>query len=103
MVPSTDQSVFLINLQFPTDYSIFRADGVVKQCEAVLKTRGEIQNLYVAVGGFGASSSNTAIIFTTMKPPGKRPVADWAEKFPIPLGLWVLSANLWNKFTQTPA
>ena len=87
MVPSTDQSVFLINLQFPTDYSIFRADGLVKQCEADLKTRGEIQNVYVAVGGFGASSSNTAIMFITLKDPGKRPVANWSENSP-PRGPW---------------
>jgi multidrug efflux pump subunit AcrB len=99
MVPSTDQSVFMINLQFPTDYSIFRADGLVKQCEAALKPRGEIQNMYVAIGGFGASSSNTAIIFTTLKPPGKRPVATWAEKFP-PSGPLAFISNLWNKFTK---
>jgi HAE1 family hydrophobic/amphiphilic exporter-1 len=99
MVPSTDQSVFTINLQLPVNYSIFRTDGVVKQCEAALKSRGEIQNLYAAVGGFGTSSSNTAIIFTTMKPPGERPIATWAEKFPTsgPLGFII---GLFNKFRQ---
>jgi multidrug efflux pump subunit AcrB len=99
MVPSTDQSVFLINLQLPTDYSIFRTDGIVKQCEAVLKPRGEIQNTYVAVGGFGSNSSNVAIMFITMKDPGKRPVADRAEKFAAsgPLGF---ISRVWDRFKK---
>ncbi|HTC20340.1 MAG TPA: efflux RND transporter permease subunit, partial [bacterium] len=99
MVPSTDQSVFMINLQLPVDYSIFRTDGVVKQCEAALKPRGEIQNLYVAVGGFGSTSSNTALIFTTMKPPGQRPVADRSEKFTAsgPLGF---ISRVWDRFQK---
>jgi len=99
MVPGTDQSVFLINLQLPTDYSIFRTDGVVKQCEAVLKDRGEIQNIYVAVGGFGSSASNTGIIFVTMKPIGKRPVATWAEKFP-PAGPLGFLSRLYDKLIK---
>jgi len=82
MVPATDQSVFLINLQLPLTYSIFKTDGVVKQCEEVLRKRGEIKNLYVAVGGFGGNAANTAIMFLTMKPPAERPVADRSEQIP---------------------
>jgi multidrug efflux pump subunit AcrB len=99
MVPSTDQSVFLINLQLPVDYSIFRTDGVVKQCEAALKGRGEIQNMYVAVGGFGATASNMGIIFVTMKPVGKRPVATWKEKFP-PSGVLGFVTRIFDKLIK---
>ncbi len=99
MVPSTDQSVFMINLQLPTDYSIFRTDSIVKQCEAILQKRGEIKNLYVAVGGFGSNASNVAIMFTTMKDPGERPVAAWAEKFP-PTGPLAFISRIFNKFTK---
>jgi len=81
MVPSTDQSVFLLNLQLPVDYSIERTDEVVKKCEAILNRRGEIKNLYVAVGGFAGNASNTAVMFITMKPEAERPAATWGEKF----------------------
>jgi multidrug efflux pump subunit AcrB len=81
MVPSTDQSVFILNMQLPVDYSIFRTDDIVKQCEALLNKRGEIKNLYVAVGGFGGNASNTAVMFITMKDEQNRPVASWDEKF----------------------
>jgi HAE1 family hydrophobic/amphiphilic exporter-1 len=73
-VPVTDQSVFIVNLKLPVQYSLSRTDGVVKQCEAALHDRGEIKNLYAAVGGFGTSATNTGILFVTMKPPGDRPV-----------------------------
>ncbi len=82
MVPATDQSVFLVNLQLPLDYSIFRTDAVVKKCEEALSKRGEIKNLYVAVGGFGGNAANTAIMFLTMKSPAERPVAEASEKIP---------------------
>ncbi len=80
MVPATDQSVFLINLQLPLTYSIFKTDAVVKQCEAALNKRSEIKNLYVAVGGFGGNAANTAVMFLTMKSPAERPVAAESEK-----------------------
>lgn len=99
MVPSTDQSVFLINLQLPLDYSIFKTDAVVKQCEAALNQRAEIKNLYVAVGGFGGNAANTAIMFLTMKDPAERPIADRKEKAPATGPLAFLS-NFFARFTQ---
>ena len=75
-VPVTDQSVFIVNMRLPIQYSLNRTDAIVRQCEAALHDRGEIKNLYVAVGGFGTSATNAAILFVTMKPPGDRPVVD---------------------------
>ena len=100
MVPSTDQSVFLLNMQLPVNYSIFRTDDITKQCEAILGKRGEIKNLYVAVGGFGGNASNTAIMFITMKPENERPVASWSEKFP-PTGPLGFLISLYRHF-ETP-
>src|SRR6185503_8317739 len=80
MVPSTDQSVFIINLKLPVDYSIQHTDEVTLQCETILRERKEIKNLYVAVGGFGGNAANTALMFLTMKPMKERPVADPKEK-----------------------
>jgi len=86
-VPSTDMGVFIINLKFPVQYSLDHTDGLVKQCEDALKTRGEVKNLYVAVGGFGGSSPNSGVIFITMKNPGDRPVVRPSEKAK-PNGPW---------------
>ncbi|HJT23275.1 MAG TPA: efflux RND transporter permease subunit, partial [bacterium] len=100
-VPSTDQSAFLINYQLPVSYSIFRTDDVIKQCEAALRSRGEIKNLYVAVGGFGGNASNTAIMFVTMKPQGDRPLADWSEKIPS-TGPLSFITNFFNRHFTKP-
>lgn len=82
MVPATDQSAFLINYQLPVNYSIFRTDEVIKQCEAILRQRDEIKNLYVAVGGFGGNAANTAIMFITLKSVPERPEAPDSEMIP---------------------
>jgi hydrophobe/amphiphile efflux-1 (HAE1) family protein len=80
LIPAYDQSCFIINLKLPVQYSIDHTDGIVKQCEAVLRQRGEVKHLYVAVGGFGGSSPNSGVIFLTMKDPKDRPYADIKEK-----------------------
>ena len=99
MVPATDQSVFLVNIQLPLTYSIFKTDALVKQCEAALKNRGEIRNLYVAVGGFGGNAANTAIMFLTMKSPADRPVADASEKIQ-PTGPLAFIQKFFAKFSK---
>jgi multidrug efflux pump subunit AcrB len=98
-IPATDQGAFIISLQLPLDYSIVRTDQVVQKCEALLSQRGEIKNLYVAVGGFGGNAANSAIMFVTMKSPSERPVASWSEKFP-PSGPLALVRRFFNLFTR---
>jgi HAE1 family hydrophobic/amphiphilic exporter-1 len=92
-VPSTDMSVFIVNLKFPVQYSLDHTDGLVKQCEAVLRQRGEIKNLYVAVGGFGGNSPNSGVMFITMKNPGDRPVVPPSDKQK-PTGPWAWATNI---------
>lgn len=94
-VPSTDMSVFIINLKFPVQYSLDHTDGLVKQCEDALKTRGEVKNIYVAVGGFGGSSPNSGVIFITMKKPGDRPVVKPSEKAK-PAGPWAWLISIYE-------
>lgn len=101
MVPSTDQSVFLINYQLPVDYSIFHTDDVIKKCEALMSQRKEVENMYVAVGGFSGNAANTAIMFITMKAPGDRPVVPWSEKIPSNGPLGFLS-NFFNRHFLKP-
>ncbi len=72
--PVQDQSVFIARLVLPVGSSLPYTDTQVKEAEAWFKTRPEIKQVYVAVGGFGggASDANTAVMFVTMHEKGKR-------------------------------
>jgi multidrug efflux pump subunit AcrB len=102
-VPSTDMGVFIVNLKLPVQYSLNHTDEVIRQCEQVLRSRGEVKNLYAAVGGLNISvgqsesvfSPNTASFFITMKDPGKRPVVPAAEK-EAASGMWAWLTNLYR-------
>jgi HAE1 family hydrophobic/amphiphilic exporter-1 len=54
---------------------------MVKKVEEWLKTREEIQNYFVAVGGLGGGDTNTAILFVTLKPPSERPKNEKGKPF----------------------
>jgi len=94
-VPDTDMSVFIINLNLPVQYSVEKTDGVVKICETMLHSRGEVKNVYAAVGGFGGTTSNVGNIFLTMKNPGDRPIVKPSEKDPA-LGPWAWAINIYR-------
>ena len=97
--PATDQSAFIVNMKFPVTYSLTHTDEIVKQCEAIIKTRGEVKHMYTPVGGFGGSAPNQAVIFLTMKEPGDRPkISDLSEKFK-PTGPLAFLNTLWQKMT----
>ena len=97
--PATDQSAFIVNMKFPVTYSLTHTDQIVKQCEAIIKTRGEVKHMYTPVGGFGGSAPNQAVIFLTMKEPGDRPkISDLSEKFK-PTGPLAFLNTLWQKMT----
>lgn len=72
--PAQDQSIFLVRVKTPVDSSISETDNFMKKAEAWMKSREEIKQYYVAVGGFNASAFNNAMVFVTMKEPGERPV-----------------------------
>lgn len=72
--PPQDQSVFLVRVKTPIDSSIWHTDDLLKKAEVYLKTRPEIRQFYVAVGGLQiAGSLNQAIVFVTMHKMGDRP------------------------------
>jgi hydrophobe/amphiphile efflux-1 (HAE1) family protein len=76
MVPSQDRSVLMVHLKTPVGSSIEFTDDLLKKCEAYFKTRGEVVRYFSALGGFGGGEVNSAIMFVTLKEPGKRPVAE---------------------------
>jgi HAE1 family hydrophobic/amphiphilic exporter-1 len=61
-------------LKTTVDASIQRTDDLLRKCEEVLKTSPELKQYYVAIGGFGGSAFNTAVMFITMKDPKDRPI-----------------------------
>jgi len=97
--PATDQSAFIINMKLPVTYSLAKTDQIVRQCEAVLKTRGEVKHIYAAVGGFGGTTPNQGIIFLTMKEPSARPAAPLSEKF-TPVGPLSFVSKIWERMTS---
>jgi HAE1 family hydrophobic/amphiphilic exporter-1 len=76
MSPAQDQSIFMGRLILPVGTSLAYTDAQTKKAEDVLRSRGEVKQVYVSVGGFGGgnSDSNIAMMFVTLKDPKDRPI-----------------------------
>lgn len=81
-LPPQDQSRFLITLYTKMGSSLNFTDKVFKKAEEFYKSRPEIANYYVAVGGFGGGLVNQGISFITMKEPAERPIVAPFQKRP---------------------
>lgn len=81
-VPPQDQSQFLVALQTPMGSSLDYTDGVFRKLEALLKTRPEVLNYYVAVGGFQGGLVNQGNMFVVLKEPSERGVMAPFKKRP---------------------
>lgn len=68
LVPLQDQGVFRIMVKTPVGSSIEYTDGVMRQVEAVVNARPEIDSMYAIVGDQG----NEARAFVAMKPRDQR-------------------------------
>jgi multidrug efflux pump len=75
LLPPQDQSRFLASIQTPLGSSLEFTDSVFLKAEAIMKTRPELDNYYVAVGGFGGGIVNQGNMFVVMKEYGDRPIA----------------------------
>ncbi|OGQ08639.1 MAG: acriflavin resistance protein [Deltaproteobacteria bacterium RIFCSPLOWO2_12_FULL_40_28] len=76
-VPSQDQGRLLIRLKTPLGSSLSFTDGVAQKAESIVSGLGSVAQYYVAVGGFGGSEVNTAMMFVTLKPRDERPKKGW--------------------------
>ncbi len=72
-VPPQDEGRFLVRIQTPIGSSMEFTDNVVKQAEAFLAGRPDVQQYYVAIGGFQGGEVNAAQLFITLQPFKKRP------------------------------
>jgi hydrophobe/amphiphile efflux-1 (HAE1) family protein len=71
-VPAQDQSMLMVRLQAAVGSSIQFTDQKLKEVEAILLKRPEVDSYFSSVGGFGGGQVNTAMLFLTLKPPQKR-------------------------------
>lgn len=71
-VPPQDQNSMFLLMKTKEGSSLDYTDSKVKDVEAYLKTRPEIERSFVAIGGFGGGESNSSIAFITLKDKKKR-------------------------------
>jgi hydrophobe/amphiphile efflux-1 (HAE1) family protein len=73
-VPVQDQSRLMVRLQTPVGSSLSFTDEKLKQLEALLASRPEVESYFSSLGGFGSSAVNTGVVFLTLKPPKQRSI-----------------------------
>jgi hydrophobe/amphiphile efflux-1 (HAE1) family protein len=74
LLPSQDQSTFIMSFKTPVGSSMDFTDAKIKQVEKFVLAQPDVLRVYVAVGGTFGGQLNTAFCFVTMKPKGQRPV-----------------------------
>ncbi len=72
-VPSQDQGRLLVRIQTPIGSSMDFTDAVMKKSEEIVAKMPQVEQYYVAVGGFGGGEVNTGMMFLTLKPLKERP------------------------------
>lgn len=72
LVPSQDQSRFLVRLQTAVGSSIERTDVIAREAEKVVMDLPELHRYFMAIGGFGGGEVNSAVLFVTLKPRQER-------------------------------
>jgi len=72
LVPPEDQSVFIVRIEAPIDYSIDMADGLLTKADDALKEFPEVTAIYYSLGYGRAQEINKAVLFTTLKNKGER-------------------------------
>lgn len=66
-VPAQDQSSVMIRVKTKEGSSLAFTDKVVREVEAKLARKPEIDRSFVSIGGFGGNEATTAVFFITLK------------------------------------
>lgn len=80
--PAQDQSIFLARLQTPVGSSLAYTNEKLAEAEKWMLSQPEVLQVYAAIGGFGGGGggdSNSATMFVTLVPKGKRELSQ--QKF----------------------
>jgi len=73
-VPPEDTNGFQIRFQTPVGTSLDVTAAKLRQIEAILQSRGEVEGNFSFIGGFGGGEVNTGMMFVSLKEPRDRPV-----------------------------
>lgn len=74
LVPPQDQSMFLCRIRTPEGSSLAFTDTRMRQAEAFIESRPEVDGYMAIIGGFGGGEVNSGVLFTTLHDPKDRPV-----------------------------
>ncbi|MCX5812383.1 MAG: efflux RND transporter permease subunit [Proteobacteria bacterium] len=72
MIPSEDQSRFIIRLQMPVDYSVDEVDHMAKHAENIVKQFPEVSAILYSQGGGLTREANKANMMINLKPKSQR-------------------------------
>ncbi|PWU14263.1 MAG: AcrB/AcrD/AcrF family protein [Bdellovibrio sp.] len=73
LIPSQDQSLFLLNIQAPVGTSIWATNEIFKKAETFLRSQPEVQDLYTTIGNYnGNDIVNAGNIYVILKPAPER-------------------------------
>ena len=73
LIPSQDQSLFLLTLKAPVGTSIRATDGKFKLAEAELAKSPDVADVYSSIGNYqGFDIVNEGVIYVSLKDPSKR-------------------------------
>jgi HAE1 family hydrophobic/amphiphilic exporter-1 len=74
MSPAQDQGLFIARFKLPIGTALNETDLQIKAAEQWFRDQPEVRGVYVAVGGFSgsASDSNTALMFVSLIPKNER-------------------------------
>ena len=74
LVPPQDQGRFMIRLQTSVSANLDEMNGLMRQVEAKVNARPEVARALAVIGGFGGTSVNTGLMFTTLVPSNERSI-----------------------------
>jgi len=66
LVPPQDQGRFMVRLQTSVSANLDEMNGLMRQVEAKVNARPEVARALAVIGGFGGTSVNTGLMFTTL-------------------------------------
>ena len=68
LIPPQDQSLFLMSIKAPVDYSIQATDKIYVQAEDYLKQRPDVESVYSTIGNYQNNNVvNTGVIYVILK------------------------------------
>src|SRR5207237_2193579 len=74
LVPSEDQSRFVVHVLCPVGSSIKQVDELLQECETILVARDDVQSLLTTVATESGQLMNEADIFVQLVPQDQRPL-----------------------------